>query len=295
MNKQCRELEILRFATGLTIAYAVVGVIIAILCDSITLMLDGLYGVADVVVSLISIFVVRKIHEPPNSKYHYGYAKYEPFMTAVDGILIITICAGTILSSIQDFVNPEPMANVSLAVIYSFASFFICCGFGLFVKANARKCSSELLCAEADLWMIEGWISLGVFVAFAISDFMTKTYWRHYSNLIDPLLSLLFSVALLARPLSLLKDSFLDLVDANPGKEIETEVRHLAGAYEEKFRLPGIDFVKLRKAGRRLFIALEFRVRPDMQQSEIQAVMDGLRGDLCRYKPEADVFVSFRF
>jgi len=30
--------------------------------------------------------VVRKIHLPPNDKYNFGYAKYEPFMTAVDAI-----------------------------------------------------------------------------------------------------------------------------------------------------------------------------------------------------------------
>ena len=136
-----RELLVLRISTLLTIAYGVVGVTIAIVCDSMTLMLDGLYGVADIIVSFLAIAVVRKIHLPPNEKYHFGYAKYEPFMTAVDGILIITICAATIFSSIQDIIHPEPMDNIHLAVIYSFISFFICIGFGIYMKQAGKRCA----------------------------------------------------------------------------------------------------------------------------------------------------------
>jgi hypothetical protein len=30
------------------------------------------------VVALLAIFVARKLHEPANERYHFGYAKYEP-------------------------------------------------------------------------------------------------------------------------------------------------------------------------------------------------------------------------
>ena len=79
-----RELFVLRFSVVLTMICGFTAVTIAVLCDSMTLMLDGLYGIADIAIALFAITVVRKIHLPPNEKYNFGYAKYEPLMTAVD-------------------------------------------------------------------------------------------------------------------------------------------------------------------------------------------------------------------
>ena len=100
-SNQELEVSILRISTVLTVAYAIVGVAIAVICDSMTLMVDALYSVVDVIVSVMAIFIVRKIHQPPNEIYQYGYAKYEPFMTAVDGLLIMAICAGSSLRAPQ--------------------------------------------------------------------------------------------------------------------------------------------------------------------------------------------------
>ena len=93
------EVFVLRTASILTVLYAIVGIAIATICDSMTLIVDALYSVVDVVVSLLAIFIVRRIHEPPNENYQYGYAKYEPFMIAVEGLLIMAICAGSIVTS----------------------------------------------------------------------------------------------------------------------------------------------------------------------------------------------------
>ena len=64
MQNRAKELFVLRISTILTVLYAVVGIFIAILCDSLTLFVDALHSVVDVVVSVLAIFVVRKIQEP---------------------------------------------------------------------------------------------------------------------------------------------------------------------------------------------------------------------------------------
>src|SRR5262245_63143967 len=152
-SDQILEVSILRISSVLTVAYAIVGVAIAIICDSMTLMVDALYSVVDVVVSVLAIFIVRKLHEPPNSYYHYGYAKYEPFMTAVDGLLIMAICAGSIVASIQDIVHPEPVQRVELIILYSFVSIFICIGFGWYMNVIGNRIGSEVLRADSELWI----------------------------------------------------------------------------------------------------------------------------------------------
>ena len=287
------ELFILKISTVLTIIYAVIGVTIAILCDSLTMMLDGLYGIADIVVSFIAITVVRKIHMPPNEKYHFGYAKYEPFMTAVDGILIITICAVTIALSIQDIIHPEPMDNVHLAVIYSFISFFICFGFGIYMKRAGKRCHSTILPVDAQLWIIEGIVSLGVFMAFGISEYISRTYWKGYSNYVDPVLCIILAISLLAKPINIIRDSFYDLVDASPYQDRKDEIMKIARACVEEHRLQGIKSLKLRKAGRKLFMIVHFLADKSLSLQHTEVIKHQVIERVEKAYSEVDVTVLF--
>ena len=287
------ELFVLKVSTVLTIIYAVVGVTIAVLCDSMTLMLDGLYGAADVVISFLAIAVVRKVHLPPNDKYHFGYAKYEPFMTAVDGILITTICVATIVASIQDIMHPEPMARVHLAVIYSFVSVFICVGFGTYMKQAGKRCRSTILPADAQLWIIEGVLSLGVFVAFGLSEHISRTYWKGYADYVDPVLCIILAAFLLRKPISIIRDSFYDLVDASPYGEFKEEIKRIVSACVAEHRLKGIKSVKIRKAGRQFFVNIHFLADKALLLDHTEPVKRWVIERIIKAYPEVDVTVLF--
>ena len=86
------EVRILRFSAILTILFAVGAGVIALVSDSETMTLEAMSGLVDVAVSLLAIFVVRKIQEPANSRYHFGYAKYEPLMIGLEGTLVAAVC-----------------------------------------------------------------------------------------------------------------------------------------------------------------------------------------------------------
>jgi len=287
------ELFVLKISTALTVLYGIAGITIAIMCDSMTLMLDGLYGVADVVVSFLAIAVVRKVHLPPDEKYHFGYAKYEPFMTAVDGILIVTICTATVFSSIQDIIHPEPMSNVHLAVIYSLVSFFICAGFGIYMKRAGKRCRSTILSADAQLWIIEGVISLGVFVAFGLSEYVSRTYWKGYADYVDPVMCILLAVFLLVKPISIIRESFYDLVDASPYTKLKDEIVQVARACAEQYHLKGIKSVKVRKAGRWLFVIVHFLADKALALDHTEVVKRSLIEKVVSTYPEVDVTVLF--
>lgn len=288
-----RELFILRLSSALTIVYAIAGIAIAVVCDSMTLMLDGLYGAADVVVSLLAIAVVRKVHLPPNERYHFGYAKYEPFMTAVDGILITAICVATVVSSFQDIMHPEPMAHMHLAVMYSFVSVFICTGFGVYMKLAGRRSRSTILPADAQLWIIEGVISLGVFAAFGLSEYISKTYWKGYADYVDPVVCIMLAVFLLGKPVSIIRDSFYDLVDASPYGGLKEEIKRIVSCCAEEHRLKGVKSVKIRKAGRKLFVNVHFLADKGLPLAHTEAVKAWVIDRIIKAYPEVDVTVLF--
>ena len=90
------EIDALRVSSVLTVAFAVGAVIIALFSDSETMTLEAMSGVVDVVISVLCIFVIRKVHQPADRHYHFGYAKYEPLMTTVEGVLVTAVCASAV-------------------------------------------------------------------------------------------------------------------------------------------------------------------------------------------------------
>ncbi len=258
-----------------------------------TLIVDALYSVVDVIVSLLAIFIVRKIHEPPNESYDYGYAKYEPFMTAVDGLLIMAICAGSIVTSIQDIIHPEPVKHIDLIIIYSFVSIFICIGFGLYMRTIAKKISSEVLAADGQLWIIEGIVSGGVFVAFALTDFISRYHWDRYADYVDPVMCIILCIGLLYEPVQIVADSFRDLVDARPENVIHKNVEEMLRGFCEKYRLTGIAWMKTRKAGRKIFLTVCYRTDYHRNIKEMDEIRKEMSDEVLKNAPEMDVEILF--
>ena len=49
--------------------------------------------------------MARKLHEPANERYQFGYAKYEPLMTTVEGVLLAGACVGAIVYAVRDLIH----------------------------------------------------------------------------------------------------------------------------------------------------------------------------------------------
>lgn len=293
-DTQQRELFALRLSSLLTILFAAGAFGIAGISDSETMTLEALSGVVDVLVSFLAIFVIRKIHEPANRRYHFGYAKYEPLMTAVEGILLAAVCAGAIGYAVRDLVHPEPVVHPHLVIIYALASFLAALLFGSWMKRVGRQASSQLVTAEAALWIVEGWLALGVFGAFTAAEMMGRIGAAQATGYVDPIVCIVLSLILLRKPYDILRESLADLVDANPYSETVNAVEESARGVAERFALKGLEWVRVRKAGRRVFVLVSFFVDADEPLEGMDRVRQAVTEEMNRVNPEVDVSVLFR-
>jgi cation diffusion facilitator family transporter len=293
-DTQQRELFALRLSSALTILFAAGALGIAAFSDSETMTLEALSGVVDVLVSFLAIFVIRKVHEPANSRYHFGYAKYEPLMTAVEGILLAAVCAGAIGYAVRDLLHPEPVVHPHLIIVYSLVSFLASLAFGGWMKRVGRQATSQLVTAEAELWIVEGWLALGVFVAFVAAEVMGRIGALQATGYVDPIVCIALSLILLRKPYDILKESLADLVDANPYSETVNAVEESARGVAERFGLKGLEWVRVRKAGRRVFVMVSFFEDADEPLEGMDRVRQAVTEEMSRLNPEVDVSVLFR-
>jgi hypothetical protein len=60
----------------------------------------------------------------------------------------------------------------------------------------------------------------------------------------------------------ILRESMADLVDANPYADTVNAVEDSARSLAARFRLEGLEWVRVRKAGRRVFVMVSFFEHP---------------------------------
>lgn len=287
------ELNLMRMSLALSVVYACVSLPIAVLCDSMTVLLDALYCVADVIISLFAIYTVRRLGEPPNERYHFGYAKYEPVQTTLNGVLITALCVAAIIGSIQDIVHHDPVARLSLAIVYAVCGTFICTGFGLFMRVAGRRLGSSILAANGELWIIDGLLDLCVSVAFTAVALLKGTAADPYLNYVDPVLCIILSLILVRKPLSILRNSFMDIVDASPGVETRQRIDELLADYLARHHVRATKHVRIRKAGRKLFVHIDLLAGGHRPLREITAIRREIEQGIAASLSGAEVSVAF--
>ncbi len=291
---QKKELLLLKAATVLTVIYAIAAVIIAIISDSMTLMLDGAYSVIDMLVSFAAIFVVRKLNEPPNERYNFGYAKFEPVMTAADGLLLLFLCFMSIFVALQDLVHPDPVQHIGIILVFTATSVFLCLGMGLYMRHAGKKWRSEILVTDSKLWLMEGMVSLGVCMAFSIGWIMRHhPGWDQYTSYVDPLTCIAIALFFIVSPFKILKNSLRDLTDACPSGEIMDKVSDQAKYCCEQHGLAAVEWLRLRKSGRRLYLDVSFATKQNHDVKSLDKISNEISTYLRAELPELDVLIKF--
>ena len=288
-----QELLALRLSLLLVVLLAAAAILVAMFSDSATMSLEAMSGIVDIVVACLALFVARKIGEPANHRYQFGYAKYEPLMTTVEGVLVTGVCTAAILYSVQDILHPDPVEDAHLVVIYSAVSFFVCVIFGAWMRRVGKRAGSTLAQADADLWTVDGWLALGVCAAFAACIVLDRMGDIEASAYIDPAVCIVLSLLFLKKPYDILRESIRDLVDANPYAEKVNAVEESARAVAERFRLKGVERVRVRRAGRRVFVMISFFEEPTESLQDMDKVREAVTDEVVRLNPDVDIVVAF--
>ena len=292
-SAQSQEDLALRLSLVLTVLFGIAAVAIALMSDSQTMTLEALTAGIDIIVCVLAIFVARKVNEPANQRYQFGYAKYEPLMTTVEGVLLAGACVGAIVYSVQDLIHPDPVDGAYVIVAYQAASFLLSVIFGWWMKRVGVRSGSPLVRAEAELWVVDGWLALGVTLAFVASIALGKIGTQEASAYVDPVVCIVLSVIFLKKPYEILRESVGDLVDANPYADTVNAVEESARVLAERFQLKGIEWVRVRKAGRRVFVMVSFFEDPGKSLGGMDTTRQAITQEMASLHPDVEVAVLF--
>ena len=90
-----------------------------LLTGSVGLLSDAAESVVNLVAAIVALIALGVAAQPFDEKHHFGHSKAEYFSAAIEGIMIF-VAAGFILwTSVERFLNPEPLENVGIGLVIS--------------------------------------------------------------------------------------------------------------------------------------------------------------------------------
>ena len=199
--------------------FVVIEAVIGFSIDSLSLLSDAGHNLADVGSLALSLLAFKLLKVKATDKYTYGYRKTTILAALVNGVILLVSIGAIAYAAIDRFSNPIPLPGKTIAwvagigIVVNFVTAL------LFMKNQKH----DLNVKGAYLHMLaDGMVSVGI-MAGGIIIYFTGLYW------IDPVISIIIVVVILAGTWGLLKESLALTLDAVP-KDIDiNDIKRNAG------------------------------------------------------------------
>ena len=190
----------------LNLAYVIIQIAIGLKINSLSLLSDAGHNFLDVAGLALAMIAFKLSKSKSTAKYTYGYKKSSILISLLNAVILLISIGAIGYEAIFRFQNPQPLPGVTIAIIAAIGIFIN--GISAFMFFRDKESDINVKAAFLHL-ASDALVSLGLVVG-GIVIYYTHLYW------IDPLLSLIICLVIIANTWSLLKDSLRLSLDGVP-------------------------------------------------------------------------------
>jgi len=190
----------------LNLAYVLIQVIIGLRINSLSLLSDAGHNFLDVAGLALAMVAFKLTKSKSTEKYTYGYRKASILISLLNAVILLISIGAIAYEAAFRFKYPQPLPGTTIAVIAAIGIFIN----GISAFMFFREKDSDINVKSAFLHLAsDALVSLGLVVG-GIIIYYTRLYW------IDPLLSIIICLVIIASTWNLLKDSLRLSLDGVP-------------------------------------------------------------------------------
>ena len=216
-----KELTYIKAVNAVCFAFGVLGVSLALIADSSSMLFDGMYSLIQSRFILISGFVVRLIGRQDDERFHFGYSAFEPFYIMIRTIVLFSMNAYLGIKAFRSIITGGYLVDAGIVLFFTALSAVVCSFICAFLYRKARELDSPMLATEARSWLNDTLLSVAVLASFSIIAILSHLGFRKAMLYIDPIVTLLFVLFLIPGVTKQLWQAIKDLLDAAPPQEVQ--------------------------------------------------------------------------
>ncbi len=225
--------------------FALLAFVFAYATHSDGVWLDGAYSAVDIIISILSLFVVRLVARPGDDAYPFGYGAFEPLLVLAKGLIILAVLLWAGVAAIDQIMQGGNRTEAEIVIVYGVIASLGCFAIGRRVMALAEKTESDILAVDAKDWMIDAYLSLGIALAFVMAVVLERSAYAAWAPYVDPAVVLAMVFGTLIIPLRIIRESWSELtqksIDDDDLQEQEELARSVLTPYgAPEFRLRSV-------------------------------------------------------
>ncbi|MFB6467843.1 cation diffusion facilitator family transporter [Cytobacillus sp. Hz8] len=214
VKEQQKSKKTLWISLFLTLFFTLVEIVGGLLANSLALLSDSAHMMSDVVALGLSITAIYLATRNSNSKYTFGFLRFEIIASFVNGLALIIIAMGIFVEGIKRIVTPR---EVDLTYMLFVAVLGLLVNIILTVVLVRSTRKENNLNIQSALWHFFGDLlnSIGVIVSAILIYFTGRT-------ILDPIISMVIGGVILVGGTKIIRESYLILMEAVPnGYDLE--------------------------------------------------------------------------
>lgn len=208
----------------ITLFFTIVEVVGGILSNSLALLSDSAHMISDVIALGLSMTAIYLARRPPNSRYTFGFLRFEVIAALLNGLALAIIAVGIFIEGIRRFLHPE---EVHFGLMLSIAFIGLVVNIVLTVMLSRSMKAEHNLNIQSALWHFIGDLlsSVGVIVS-AILLYVTGLM------IFDPLISVIIGGIIFVGGARIIREACLILMEAVPDEFRLEDIRGSIAAIE---------------------------------------------------------------
>jgi cation diffusion facilitator family transporter len=239
-----------------------------------------LESLVNLAAALVTLFMLSLAARPPDDDHAFGYSKAEYFASGFEGTLILVAAAAIAVAALDRLITPRPLTSIGTGVAISAVAAMVNLAVAMVLRRAGRQYRSIALEADAKHLMTDVWTTAGVVVAIFL---VAATGWQR----IDPLVALAVAAHILWSGTTLIRRSFLGLLDrALPADERRAIETVLDGYEREGVRYHAL---RTREAAGRSFVSVHVLVPGEWTVQQGHDVLERIEADIRARVPSASV------
>lgn len=201
------------------------GIGFAILTSSDAVLLDGLFSLIGFAIGLVSLRVATLVRRPDDDLYHFGYAAYEPVLNLTKGLLMAFVTIFALVSAVEVALHGGRVIQAGWASVYAWIAAAGCFTIAIRQRVLSRRTASPLLAVDSKNWLIDGFMSVAVGVAFVVAVLLAETSYAYLLPYADPAVVIILVLLSLPIPFKIIRDNWNQLLGRAPDEALQKLAR----------------------------------------------------------------------
>jgi predicted Co/Zn/Cd cation transporter (cation efflux family) len=257
------EKGILKVSMAGVVFFIIVEGYMALITSSQSILMDAIYGAADLLMIVISVKIIPLLYRPTSEKHPFGFSQMEAIFITIKGAMLTAVTIGLVMNNIQIMLKGGNHVPFTKIAIFELVAGVICCLILILIVKSNKKLGSSLVQAEIVAWTIDAVASMGLAVAFILPSLIHTDWMKNFAPYLDQVVAITLSALILPLPVKTAISGLKDLFLLSPDEKTVTIIKEIGQGVLNRYPIEQTMYDVI-KTGRKIWISIYFKSNNDL-------------------------------